>query len=79
MTNVEAGARDDEGTDYTKEVGAPWPRQPVAVLYPGATLHLKLSRNEYAHKRPGSLVVRWKDGRRGVQEREICLSYQRVT
>ncbi|WP_123827035.1 hypothetical protein [Micromonospora globispora] len=77
MTDVRVLVNDDGGQDYTNEVGALWPRQPVAVVHPGQTLQLKLERT-LAHNRPGSLLVRWRDGRRGRQEREFWLTYHQV-
>ncbi|KAB1118862.1 hypothetical protein F6X54_01410 [Micromonospora aurantiaca] len=78
MKDLEARVFDDDGDDYTDRVGVLWPKLPVPALYAGQTLHLKLTLS-LADKRPGRLLVRWRDGRRDVQEREFWLSYHRVT
>jgi hypothetical protein len=77
MARLVIRVRDDSGTDYTDDVSDLWPCQPIVLLYPAQTLHLKLER-ALSHRRPGSVVLRWRDGRRAEQQREVFLSYHRV-
>jgi hypothetical protein len=49
---------------------------PVPALYKNQDIHLKF--DHFEMPKPVSLVLRWRDGRRGEQEREIWLSYRRV-
>jgi hypothetical protein len=78
MKDVTALVRDRVGVEYTDNVAMRWPKMPLAVLYAGQAIHLKLNLS-FGQQAPGSVVVRWADQRRGTQEREIWLSYQRIT
>ena len=77
MKDVTAAVCDKDGREYDQNVVALWPRMPVPTLYAGQILHLKLNKN-FGQTAPGSVVLRWRDGRSGIQAREIWLSYQRV-
>jgi hypothetical protein len=76
MKDITASVRDQDGGEFTENMTSLWPRLPVPVLYKGQSLHFKFDHFELPT--PGSIVVRWRDGRRNEQEREIWLSYQRI-
>jgi hypothetical protein len=76
MSDVTAEVRDVDGNTFGENLQSLWPKMPLPALYKDQNIHLKF--DHFEMPKPASVMVRWRDGRRKTQEREIWLSYRRV-